>query len=255
MRLHPALALAALLPISCRRTTRAPPRPVAIPAIDVPRAPLDAVLVDAMPTTEPPPPPDDAPMEPGCFAWSPRLAAAACLVGQSGSNLDADTVWELRFPGEREGAPVSLVPVTDAGWFEEPHRAATPAGVRATLRARMLAGAYVDLRPLRRELFDAPDEWAPGATVRWVHRRTSGGGENAAARGTDRVELRWQPGGPRLLLTAWEDRPVAEPQMRAYAIPGGRYLVVEAVGRYGDEGEYGVHSLAWLCDREARACR
>ena len=132
---------------------------------------------------------------------------------------------------------------------------AAPPDVRARLRARFVAEGFVHLRPLRRELTDAPWEWSPGATVRAVHRRTFGGGDNAAQRGTDRIELRWQPGGPRLALTAWEDRPVSEPHLRAYAIPGGRYLLLDAVGEYGDEGEYGVHALTWLCDRESRTCQ
>lgn len=220
----------------------------------VPEAATDATLAGTMPTTEPRIP-DDSPLEPGCFAWSARRASGACLVGQSGTNLNDDTRWAVRFPGEPDERAVSLVPVTDAGWFEEPHRVAAPAAVRDRLRARFAAEGFVDLGPLRRELGDAPFEWAPGATVRAVHRRTFGGGENAAERGTDRVELRWQPGGPRLTLTAWDDRPVAEPQLRAYVIPGGRYLLIDAVGRYGDEGEYGVHALAWLCDRESRTCR
>lgn len=258
------VALASLLLLACRR-----PRPPAPPAVVVAPvafdagppardassgAPPDATLVGAMPTTEPLLP-DAAPLEPGCFAWSPRRIVAACLVGQSGTNLNDDTVWSVRYSGEPASAAWSLVPVTDAGWFEQPHQLPTPPAVRARLRARFVAEGFVDLRPLRQELSDAPWEWSPGATVRAVHRRTFGGGDNAAERGTDRFELRWQPGGPRLLLTAWEDRPVSEPHLRAYAIPGGRYLLLDAVGEYGDEGEYGVHALTWLCDRESRTCR
>ena len=238
------VALAALLPLACRRA----------PPVAPPVAPPDATLVGALPTTEPPLPATE-PMYPGCLAWSPRRHLAACLVGQSGSNLNADTVWHVAFSGETDERAVSLVPVTDAGYFDDPHTVATPPGVRARLRARFVTDGFVDLRPLRRALSAEPFEWAPGATVRVVHRRTFGGGENAAERGTDRVELRWQPGGPPLTLTAWEDRPVAEPRIRAYVIPGGRYLVLDAVGEYGDEGESGVHSLAWRCDREARTCR
>ncbi len=207
-----------------------------------------------MPTTEPLLP-DAEPMEPGCFAWSSRRSMAACLVGQSGTNLNDDTEWSVRFSGEPASAVWSLVPVTDAGWFERPDQTQAPATVRARLRSRFVAEGFVDLRPLRQALSATAWEWAPGATVRSVHRRTFGGGDNAAERGTDRIELRWQPNGPRLVLTAWEDRPVAEPALRGYVIPGGRYLVLDAVGEYGDEGEYGVHALAWLCDRESRTCQ
>lgn len=31
-----------------------------------------------------------------------------------------------------------------------------------------------------------------------------------------------------------------------YPIEGGRYLVVDYVGRFGDEGEYGTHARALL---------
>ena len=247
--------------VRCVKETDAGPAPSLDAAADVPpddaRAPdvaPDVTLAGTMPTTEPMIP-DDAPMEPGCFAWSPGRSLPACLVGQSGSNLNADTVWEVRFGGASPNPSWSLVPVTDAGWFEDPHRAPAPPELRGRLRARFIAEGFVDLRPLRRALSAEPWEWAPGATVRAIHRDTFGGGENAAERGTDRVELRWRPGGPRLTLTAWEDRPVAEPRLRAYAIPGGRYLVIDAVGEYGDEGEYGVHALAWLCDRETRSCQ
>lgn len=271
------VALALLLPLACRRprppappvvardvTPALSPRSVVFdagPAVTRDAAPdvapdvrPDATLAGTMPATEPPLP-DATPMQPGCFAWSPRRSVAACLVGQSGSNLNEDTEWAVRFSGEAASSAWSLVPVTDAGWFEEPHRVAAPPEVRARLRARFAAEGFVDLESLRRIVSETPWEWAPGATVRAVHRRTFGGGANAAERATDRLELRWQPNGPRLTLTAWEDRPVGEPRLRAYAIPGGRYLLLDAVGEYADEGEYGVHSLAWLCDRESRACR
>ena len=264
---------AALLPLACRRQPP-PARPVAPvvapvvapavaptppPALDAgapapPDAPPDATLSGTLPSTEPPLP-DAAPMNPGCFAWSPGRHLAACLVGQSGSNLNDDTVWRVAFSGGPAEDGLSLVPVTDAGWFEEPHRVVTPPAVRARLRTRFAAEGFVDLSPLRRDLSAVAYEWAPGVTVRWLHRRTFRGGENAAERGTDRLEVRWQPDGPRVTLTAWEDRPVAEPLLRAYAIPGGRYLVLDAVGAYADEGTYGVHSLAWLCDRETRTCQ
>nr|MBK7065883.1 hypothetical protein [Deltaproteobacteria bacterium] len=47
-------------------------------------------------------------MYPGCLAWSPRRHLAACLVGQSGSNLNADTVWHVAFSGETDERAVSL---------------------------------------------------------------------------------------------------------------------------------------------------
>lgn len=195
------------------------------------------------------------PWEGGCIAWSPRRALAACLVGQSGWNLNDRTSWGVRVLGEPADPALSLVPVTDAGLLEDPHETPTPPAVVARLRARLASEGYVDLRPLRVALGPAALDWAPGSSVRWTHRDTFEGGDNAAARGTDLVEVRWQAGGPALTLTAWEDRPVAEPRLRAYIIPGGRHLVIEAVGVYGDEGEYGVHSLAWVCDREARVCQ
>ena len=150
-----------------------------------------------------------------------------CLVGQSGSNLNDETVWRVAFSGEPERAGFSLVPVTDAGWFEEPHGVVTPPAVRARLRARFAAEGFVDLAPLRRALSAVAYEWAPGVTVRWLHRRTFRGGENAAPRGTDRIEVRWQPGGPPVTLTAWEDRPVAEPMRNCtLARPGAFQLKV-----------------------------
>lgn len=256
--------------LACRRPVPTPPHavaaPVAAPVVAPSSAPIDAggtarsdASVDDAPAAAAPAtwPTLSAtePMAPGCFAWSPRLNVAACLVGQSGTNLNERTVWSVRYSGEPESSAFSLVEPTDAGSIERPDDTPTSSAVLARLRARLDADGFIDLRPLRRELTTTAFAWSPGMTVRAVHRRTFGGGDNAAERATDRIELQWQPRGPRVLLTAWEDRPVAEPQLRAYVIPGGRYLVLDAVGTYGDEGEYGVHSLAWLCDRETRTCR
>ncbi|MDO9019747.1 MAG: hypothetical protein Q8S73_44705 [Deltaproteobacteria bacterium] len=260
----PVLLVASAL--ACRRPRSTPPRSVVVPdvapspaPIDVggpalPDASVDDALAGATPATWPTLSATE-PMAPGCFAWSPRLNVAACLVGQSGTNLNENTVWSVRFRGEPDSSALSLVEPTDAGFIDRPDEDPPPPAVLARLRARLDADGFIDLRPLRRELTAAAFAWSPGMTVRAVHRRTFGGGDNAAERATDRIELQWQPRGPRTLLTAWDDRPVAEPRLRAYVIPGGRYLVLDAVGTYGDEGEYGVHSLAWLCDRETRSCR
>ena len=270
MSLRRTIATATLLSLACRHPPSPPaPTPSVVPRARAVAGPVvtpvtpppavDASAHDAptAPATDPAAPwvPDAAPMAPGCFAWSPERRVAACLVGQSGSNLNDDTVWRVAFSGEPAAAAISLVPSVDAGGFDEPHRVVTPPEVRARLRARLGADGFVDLAPLRRIVPASALEWAPGATVRWLHRRTFAGGDNAAERGTDRIELRWQPGGPSVTLTAWEDEPVAEPEIRAFAIPGGRYLVLDAVGPYADEGSYGVRALAWLCDREARTCR
>ena len=57
-----------------------------------------------------------------------------------------------------------------------------------------------------------------------------------------------------MVLTTLDDRPVEDPRVAVYPIEGGRYLVVDYVGRFGDEGEYGTHARAWRCDREAHTC-
>lgn len=252
-----ALLALTSLSLACRHAPPTAPlasRPLAGDAVTHAAAPLDAAVAPAL-QGAPPALSETDPWEPGCLAWSSRRGLAACLVGQSGSNLNDATSWSVRVLGEPADPALSLVPLTDAGWFEDPHRTPAPPAVVARLRARLAREGFSDLRPLRTPLGADALAWAPGATVRWVHRDTSDGGDNAAARGTDLIEVGWRPGDPALTLTAWEDRPVAEPRLRAYVIPGSRYLVLEAVGEYADEGEYGVHALAWVCDREARACR
>jgi hypothetical protein len=68
------------------------------------------------------------------------------------------------------------------------------------------------------------------------------------------VTVRWDATAPPLVIAALEDRPVEDPALAVYPIEGGRFFVLEYVGRFADEGEYGTHARALRCDREARAC-
>ncbi len=260
MTRSPTLVASTLAALALERRATTPPRarvPAAIPerrvaaapSIDggpVPARAADDASVAPSPDASEPVLAEGATPPVGCFAWSPPRASAACAVERPGETL-SELHLVVRFSSDPRDA------VTPLG--EGDSNDAPPPAALAALRARLAREGYVPLAALRRALpTGAEAEWAPGATARWQRRTTFAGGENAAPRYTDRVTLRWGAGARPLDVTLLEDRAVEDPSVTMYPIPDGRHLVLEVVGRFGDEGEYGLHARAWVCDREARAC-
>jgi hypothetical protein len=158
----------------------------------------------------------------------------------------------LRFTSDGPGAVSAIV--DDAAFEAERAMNPSPAAVAAA-QARLAREGYRPIEAIRQTLpSNVAVAWAPGATARWQRRTTARGRANQAPRYTDRVTLRWDATSAPVVLTALEERPVEDPRVAVYPVEGGRYLVVDYVGRFADEGEYGTHARAWRCDREARAC-
>lgn len=217
--------------------------------------PTDVTPTDATPEPTPDVPSpfftDNAPLTPGCIAWSSRRSAAACVIESPTDDLTNLRVV-LRFTSD---APRAVVPIVDDAAFEAEREQRPSAPAIAAARARLAREGYTPIESVRRGL--AVNEVAPlgnGVTARWQRRTTARAGANQAPRYTDRVTFRWDASATPLVVEALEDRPVEEPQIAVYAIEGGRFFVLEYVGRFADEGEYGTHGRAWQCDREARAC-
>ncbi|MFO0648576.1 MAG: hypothetical protein U0326_20210 [Polyangiales bacterium] len=224
-------------------------------------APLPDAALDAMPPREPasdaatdaasPFFAEGAPLRPGCFAWSPGIASAACVIESATDDLTNLRVV-LRFTSD---APGAVTPIIDAEAFAAGREMRPSAQQLADARARLARDGYAPIDGLRQTLrVNGVVTWAPGATASWQRRTSARGRANQATRFTDRVTIRWDPTSPPLVLTALEDRPVEAPTVAVYPIDGGRYLLLEYVGRFADEGEYGTHARAWRCDRVARAC-
>lgn len=258
-----ASTLAALL-LGCHPTPpAASPRVEATAPRDV--ATIEAPTLDAALEATPPREPasdaatdatspffaEGAPLRPGCFAWSPGIASAACVIESPTDDLQNLRVV-LRFTSDAPGAVTSIV---DAAAFEAEREMRPSAQQIADARARLAREGYAPIDALRQTLgVDGVVTWAPGATARWQRRTSARGRANQAPRYTDRVTIRWDATTPPLVLTALEDRPVEAPTVAAYPIDGGRYLLLDYVGRFADEGEYGTHARAWRCDRVARVC-
>jgi hypothetical protein len=236
-----------------------PTPPTAAPRVEAPVARDVAPAPDAAVDAAPPPAPDvaspffagESPLSPGCFAWSTTLASAACVIESPTDDLPHLRAV-LRFTSDGPGAVTALV---DAAAFEAERAMRPSAEGLAAARARLAREGYAPIEALRQTLpANVAVAWAPGATARWQRRTTARGGPNQAPRYTDRVTLRWDATSAPVVLTTLEERPVEDPRVAVYPVEGGRYLVVDYVGRFADEGEYGTHARAWRCDREAHAC-
>ena len=175
----------------------------------------------------------------------------SCDEGGSGTFQAA---WRVAFVGDARARPLDLVPRAAADRefsAEDP----PPASVRARLDAALTAGGYVALAPLYRRLrAGTPLEWAPGGALLWTRRRTSRVGENAAARYTDTLTVRWGADAAPTTVMTRVDAPVGAPEYAAYVIPGERFVVLSSLAQYGDEGVSGQIVEAWRCDRTTRRC-
>jgi hypothetical protein len=226
-----------------------------------PTVTVGALARDALPTQPYALAPDGV-LPPGCFAWSPRTFSAACTTGLVGHNMGAATNeessslqpgWRVAFVGDR-ARPINLV---DRGASPEDFFVDAPlaAGPRARLEAALGAGGYVPLAPLYRRLrAGTPMAWAQGSTLLWTRRRTSRVGDNAAARYTDTLAVRWRAGEAPTVVSTRQDAPVDAPEYAAYFMPGERFVVLSSLAEHGDEGVSGHTAEAWRCDRTARRC-
>lgn len=187
----------------------------------------------------------------GCFAWSARLSSAACVVESPADDL-ANLRVVVRFTAD---APGVWLPIVDDAAFDD-SRAFVASGERAVaVNARLAREGYVSIAARERTLSSgAEDVWEPDGLVRWERRSTSEGGDNQAPRFADRVTLRWDARSPPLAVTLLDDRPFESPRVSMYPMSDGRTLLLELVGRFADEGEYGTHARAWRCDRVSRSC-
>lgn len=226
-----------------------------------PAVTVGALARDALPT-QPYVLPADGVLPRGCFAWSPRTLSAACTTGLVGHNMGAaesdgpgglQPGWGVAFVGDR-ARPINLF---ERGGSVEDFSVDAPLtpATRARLVAALDAGGYVPLAPLYRRLrAGTPLAWAPGSTLLWTRRRTSRAGDNAAARYTDTLSLRWRAEEAPTVVTTREDAPVDAPEYAAYFIPGERFVVLSSLAQHGDEGVSGQTAEAWRCDRTTRRC-
>lgn len=237
---------AAARPTAARDAATPPPAPDAGTG-PVTVIPVPADMPHAAPTLE-----AGHPLAPGCFGWSPSTHSAACVVGSLGRDEAPGRAWGVRFTGDAPEQSVSLAPDSVGVPHAAPRSIVPEAATLTALRARLTSESYVTLTPLRHAI-DSRDAltWAPGATVRWLHAR----GATASTNATDLIEMRWGGDAGTTVLEAWVDRAVPAPALAMYLIPGGRYLVLEAVGDYGDDGGTGTIARAWTCDRETHTCQ
>lgn len=227
-----------------------------------PTVTVGALARDALPT-QPYALPPDAVLPPGCFAWSPRTRSAACTNGLVGYSMAAAASdgpgglhpgWRVAFVGDARARPINLV---DRGASTEDFFVDAPlaAGPRARLVAALDAGGFVPLAPLHRRMrAGTPLAWSTGSTLLWTRRRTSRAGDNAAARYTDTLSVRWRAPEVPTVVSTREDAPVDAPEYAAYFIPGERFVVLSSLAQHGDEGVSGQTAEAWRCDRTTRRC-
>jgi hypothetical protein len=128
------------------------------------------------------------------------------------------------------------------GSFDDPRSTPLREPDRAALVAYIEKNDVVPLAPLMATL--------PELTV--ASRETSPGGDNMAPRYTHTTSLHL--GTPHVLDTL-DNVAVRSPDVTAYAIPGGRFVVVNRTAAHADEGIYGTDVTAWRCDREHDDCR
>ncbi len=236
-RCHPAPRVASLPVTSI----------TAVSARDAAVAATDASLVVA-PTAALTP---GASLRLGCFAWSARLSSAACVVESPTDDL-VNLRVVVRFTGDASGV---VAPIVDDAAFEE-SRAFVASRERAVaVNGRLARDGYASIVALQRDLSSESDDlWEPDTRVQWERRTVSEGGDNHAARFTDRVTVRWDVRAQPMVVTLLDERPVESPRVSTYAMSDGRTMLLELVGRFADEGEYGTHARAWRCDRSTRAC-
>jgi hypothetical protein len=226
---------------------------IATPQPNVPHVEVGRILPAEMPPAYALP--GNLVLEEGCLAFSPRDHAALCLYGSHG-HLDGDDTpeWLVRAVGS-DLDDIDLRDDLDAAVAHDIDERPIPARAVAALRARIASGRYVALEPLRAVLDPGiPLEWDHGAAIRWTRRQTSPGGDNAAPRYTDHLDVRWGAREPWVSINAWENEPVAEPDVDVYLVPGERFAAISTRRDYGDEGISGATASAWLCDAESRRC-
>ena len=231
---------------------------VATPTPNVPTVRVERMIPATLPT-RPYMIPASGIIAPGCFAWSQRQHTAACIRGDIGTHSDQDpTRWDAVFPGSDAGdeaSQIDLLDHRDADMPVLPSEAPLTSTAARAVRSALASGSFVDLEPLEIALAPGiPAELRSGIGVRWMRRRTFAGGDNAAERFTDRLEVRWSAREAWTAVETFTDEPVFEPDFRAYFIPGDRYLVLSAVRHHGDEGITATHAYAWQCEATTRAC-
>ncbi|MDQ3367989.1 MAG: hypothetical protein M3680_21395 [Myxococcota bacterium] len=111
----------------------------------------------------------------GCFAWSPKLGAAACLVGYQRFN-EGDVT--LEYVGAPPTPEIRLVaPVAEA----------TIAAANRTLAEQAFAPLVGQATPL---VDGTPHDLGAGLTITWVRKEVSKGGDNEPPTGENTVTAR-----------------------------------------------------------------
>ncbi len=182
-------------------------------------------------------------VEAGCFGWSPRQAAAACVTGRY--SMQEGCEWKVELVGGG-GEPVALHQTREQ---HHDHPTAVPPSLQAELVRRLSDGSFVCLPEGRRLEPGGAVRWAsPRVAVTWQRRRLRRDGDGATGRWWVFSDVLTVECGARRTELMSIETSSDQPSGSVHLIPGGRYVVVDSDVSFAEEGDQGREAQAWVVD-------